>query len=179
MNIIQSSQKVEATPMSIDRRMDKQNVVYTYNGLFSSVQLRSHIWLFVILWMAAHPCPSPTPGAYSKTHVHWVSDAIPPSHPLSPPSLPAFNLPQHQNLFHWVSSSHQTAKVLEFQLQHQSFQWIFRTDFFEDWLVWSPCSQRDSQESSPTPQFKSINSSALSFLLWSNSHIHTWLLEKP
>ena len=55
-------------------------------------------------------------------------------------------------------------KVLEFQLQHQSFQWIFRTDFPEDWLVWSPCSSRDSQESSPTPQFKSINSSVLSFL---------------
>ena len=50
------------------------------------------------------------------------------------------------------------------QLQHQSFQWIFRTDFLEDWLVGSPCSPRDSRESSPTPQFKSINSSALSFL---------------
>ena len=49
------------------------------------------------------------------------------------------------------------------ELQHQSFQWIFRTDFLEDWLVWSPCSPRDLQESSPTPQFKSINSSALSF----------------
>ena len=55
-------------------------------------------------------------------------------------------------------------KVLEFQFQHQSFQWIFRTDFLWDWLVWSPCSPRDSQESSPTPQFKSINSLALSFL---------------
>ena len=50
------------------------------------------------------------------------------------------------------------AKVLEFQLQHQSLKWIFRTDFFQDWLVRSPCSPRDSQESSPTPQFKSINS---------------------
>jgi len=55
-------------------------------------------------------------------------------------------------------------KVLEFQFQHQSFQWIFRTDFLWDWLIWSPCSPRDSQESSPTPQFKSINSSAFSFL---------------
>ena len=63
------------------------------------------------------------------THVHWVGDAIQPSHPLSSPSPPAFNLSQHQGLFKWVSSSHQVAKVLEFQLQHQSFQWIFRTDF--------------------------------------------------
>ena len=63
-----------------------------------------------------------------QTHVHWVSDAIQPSHPLSSPS-PAFNLSQHQCLFQWVSSSHQVAKVLELQLQHQSFQWIFRADF--------------------------------------------------
>ena len=65
----------------------------------------------------------------TQTHVHWVSDAIQPSHPLSSPSPPPLNLSQHQDLFHWVSSSHQVAKVLEFQLQHQSFQWIFRTDF--------------------------------------------------
>ena len=57
---------------------------------------------------------------FTQTHVHWVSDAIQPSHPLSSPSPPAFNLSQHQSLFQWVSSSHQMAKVLE--LQHQSFQ---------------------------------------------------------
>ena len=65
----------------------------------------------------------------AQTHVHWVSDASQPSLPLSSPSPPAFNLSQHQGLFQGVSSSHQVAKVLEFQLQHQSFQWIFRTDF--------------------------------------------------
>ena len=65
---------------------------------------------------------------FTQTHVHWVSDAIQPSHPLSSPSPPVFNLSQHQGLFQWVSSSHQVAKVLEFQLQHRSFQWIFRTD---------------------------------------------------
>ena len=65
----------------------------------------------------------------AQTHFHQVSDAIQPSHPLSSPSPPAFNLSQHQGLFQWVSSLHQVAKVLEFQLQHQSFQWIFRTDF--------------------------------------------------
>ena len=65
----------------------------------------------------------------AQTHVLRVCDAIQPSHPLSSLSRPAFNLSQHQGLFQWVSSSHQVAKVLEFQLQHQSFQWIFRTDF--------------------------------------------------
>ena len=93
----------------------------------------------------------------TQTHVHWVSEAIQPSHPLSSPFPPAFNLSQHQGLFQWVSSSHQVAKVLEFQLQHQSFQWIFMTYLLWDGLVGSPCSPRDSQESSPTPQFKSID----------------------
>ena len=66
---------------------------------------------------------------FTQTHVHRVSDAIQPSHPLSSPSPPTFNLSQHR-LFKWVSSLQQVARVLEFQLQHQSFQWIFRTDFF-------------------------------------------------
>ena len=100
----------------------------------------------------------------AQTHVHRVSDAIQPSHPPLPPSPPALNLSQHQGLFQWVSSSHQVARVLELHLQHQSFQWIFRIDFFLDWLVWSPCSPRDSQESSSTPQIKSFSSSVLSFL---------------
>ena len=65
----------------------------------------------------------------TQTHVHRVSEAIQPSQPLSSPSPPALNLSQHHGLFQWVSSSYQVAKVLEFQLQHQSFQWIFRTDF--------------------------------------------------
>ena len=67
------------------------------------------------------------PG-FTQTHVHWIGDAIQPYHPLSSPSPPTFNLSQHQGLFKWVSSSHQVAKVLEFQLQHQSFQWTPRTD---------------------------------------------------
>ena len=75
---------------------------------------------------------------FTQTHVHWVSDAIQPSHPLLSPSPPAFNLPQHQGLFQGVSSSHQVAKVLEFQLQHQFFQWIFRNDFLCDPLDCSP-----------------------------------------
>ena len=104
---------------------------------------------------------------------HWVSDAIQTSHPLSSlsPSPPALNLSQHQGLFQWVSSSHQVAKVLEFQHLHQSFPWIFRTDFLKDGLVGSPCSPRDSQESSPTLQFKSINCSVLSLLYGPLSHL--------
>ena len=65
----------------------------------------------------------------TQTHVHWVGDAIQPSHPLSSPSWSAFSLYQHQGLFKWVISLHQVAKVLQFQLQHQPFQWTPRTDF--------------------------------------------------
>ena len=101
------------------------------------------------------PLPHQLPE-FAQTHVHWVGDTIQPSHPLSSPSPPTFNLAQHQGLFQWISSSHQVAKVLELQLQHQSFQWIFGTDFFWKFhLVGSPCSPRDPQESSPTPQFQS------------------------
>ena len=113
-----------------------------------------HTWL---------PCPSPTPRAYSNScpSSQWWH---PTSHPLLSPSAPASKLSQHQGLFQWVISSHQVAKVLEFQLQHQFFQWTCRIAFLYDWLVRSFCSSRDSQESSPTPQFKSINSLVLSFL---------------
>ena len=101
---------------------------------------------------------------FTQTHAHCVSDAIQLFHPLSFPSPPALNLSQDQGLFKWVSSSHQVAKGLELQLQHQSYEWIFRTDLLQNGLVGSPCSPRDSQEFSPPPQFKSINSSVLSFL---------------
>ena len=101
---------------------------------------------------------------FTQTHVHQFGDAIQTSHPLSSPSPPASNPSQHQRLFQWVNLSHHVAKVLEFQLQYQSFQWTPRTDLRYDGLVGSPCSPRDSQESSPTPRFKSINSLALSFL---------------
>ena len=84
-----------------------------------------------------HPMDCSMPGLpvhrqlleFTQTHVHWVSDAIQPSHPLLSPSPPHFNLSQHQGLFQWISSSHQVAKILEFEPQHQSFQRTFRTDF--------------------------------------------------
>ena len=131
----------------------------------SSVQSLSRVWLFATPWAARRQASLSIINSQSSPKLmSIVSDAIQPSHPLSSPSPPAFNLSQHQGLFQWVSSSHQVAKVLEFQFQlKHSFQWIFRTDFLLEWLVWSPGSPRDSQESSPTPQFKS-NSSAFSFL---------------
>ena len=101
---------------------------------------------------------------FTQTHVHRVGDALQPSHLLLSPSPPAPNPSQPQGLFQCVNSSHEVAKVLELQPQHQSFQWTPRTDVLWDGLVGPPCSPRDSQESSPTPQFKSINCSVLRFL---------------
>ena len=128
---------------------------------FSRSVVSDSLWLHG-LQHARPPCPSPTPR-FTQIHVHHMGDAVQPSHPLLSPS-PAFSLSQYQGLFKWVSSLHQVAKVLEFQLQHQSFQWTFRTDFPYYGLVVSPCSSSNSQESCPAPQFKSINSLALSFL---------------
>ena len=98
--------------------------------LISSVQSLSSVWLFVTPWTAARQASlSITNPEFTQTHVHQVGDAIQPFHPLSSPSPPALNLSHHQGLFKRVSSSHQVAQVLEFQLQHQSFQWTPRTDF--------------------------------------------------
>ena len=120
---------------------------------------------------ARPPCPSPTSGVYSNSCPlsQWCYPTI--SSSVIPFSFHLQSFPASCS-FQWVSSSHQGAKLLEFQLQHQSFQWTFRTDFILDGLAGSPCSARDSQESSPTPQFKSINSSVLSFLYSPFSHPH-------
>ena len=79
---------------------------------------------------------------FTQARVHWVSDAIQPSHPLSSPSPPAPNPSQHQSLFQWVNSSHEVSKVLELQLQHHSFQRNPRADLLQNGLVGSPCSPR-------------------------------------
>ena len=89
-----------------------------------------------------NPMDCSTPGfpvlccllVFAQTHVHWISDVVQPSHPLLPLSPPPLYLFQHQGLFQWAVSLHQVAKVLELQLQHQSFQWLFGTDFFR--IVW-------------------------------------------
>ena len=109
-------------------------------GDATSVQFSSVAQLYPIL---CDPMNRSMPGMpvhhqlpeYTQTHVHWVCDAIQPSHPLSSPSPPALNLSQHQGFFKWVSFSHQVAKVLQFQLQHQSIQWTPRLISFRvDWL---------------------------------------------
>ena len=101
---------------------------------------------------------------FAQIHVHCIGDAIQASHPLTPSSPSALNLSQQQGLFQWVRYSHQMTKILEFQLQYQSFQWVFRVDFPSDWLVWFPCCPRDSHESSPAPHSEGINSLAFCLL---------------
>ena len=97
-------------------------------GAFSSVQSFSRVRLFATPWIAAHQASLHHQlPEFTQTHVHRVSDAIQPFHPLSSPSPPAPNPSQHQGLFQWANSLHEVAKVLEFQLQHQSFQWTHRT----------------------------------------------------
>ena len=100
---------------------------------FSSVQFS---WVAQLCLTLCDPRKCSTPGLpvhhqlpeFTQTHVHRVGDAIQPSHPLSSPSPPAPNPSQHQSLFQWVNSSHEVAKELEFQIQHQSFQWTPRID---------------------------------------------------
>ena len=143
---------------------------------FSSVQFISVAQSCLTLW---DPMNRSTPGLpvhhqllqFTQTHVHWVSDTIQPSNPLSSPSPPALNVSQHQSLFQWVNSSHEVAKVLEFQLQHHSFQRTPRADLLQNGLVGSPCSPRDSQVfSNTTVQKHQFFGAQLSSQ--SNSHIH-------
>ena len=136
------------------------------------LEIRSVQFSCSVVSTFCNPMNHSTPGfpvhhqlpEFTQTHVHWVGDAIQPYHPRRSPCPPAPNPFQHQGLFQWVNSSHEVAKVLEFQIQHQSFQWTPRTDLLWNGLVGSLYSPTDSQESSPTPQFKSINYLALSFL---------------
>ena len=138
------------------------NIVYQ----FSTVQSLSHVWLFATPWTAARQASLSITNSWSLLKLMSIELVMPSNHFTLCHPLPLLSsiFSQHQGLFQWVSSSHQVAKVLEFRLQHQSFQWIFRTDFLQDGLVGSPCSPRDSHESSAIPQFKSVNSLVLSFL---------------
>ena len=115
---------------------NRENVIHIY--------IYVYIYRYICGCSVTKSCPTicdltncNTPGLpllhylpeFAQTHVHWVAEAMQPSHPLLPPSLPAFPLSEHQGLFQWVGSLHQVAKVLELQLQHQCFQWIFRVNF--------------------------------------------------
>ena len=159
---------------------DINRLLYVNYTSISSVQSFSHVWLFAThgLQHARLPCPSSTPEL-AQTHAHQVSDAIQPSHPLSCPSPPAFNLSQHQGLFKWVSSSHQVAKYwsFSFSISHSneySGLIFFRINWFDLLLsVQGTLTSLLQRHSSKASIF------GVQFSLWSNSHIHTWLLEKP
>ena len=108
------------------------------------VQLLSCVQLFTTPWAAALQTSLSFTVSCSLLKLMSIESMMPcnRSHPLSSPSPPALNLPQHQGFFQWVRSSQQETKVLELQLQY--FQWIFRLDFLSDWWIWSPCCPRDS-----------------------------------
>ena len=96
---------------------------------FSSLQSLSRVWLFATPWIAAHQASLSITNSWSLLKLMPIESVMPSSHhPLSPPSPPAPNPYQHQGLFQWVNSLHEVAKVLGFQLQHQSFQWTPRID---------------------------------------------------
>ena len=113
---------------------DLENTEQSYIFLLFSCSIMSDSLRPHELQHARLPCPSQLPE-FTQTHAHWVGDAIWPSHPLSSPSPPAFNLAQHQGLFKWLSSLHPVTKGLELQLQHLSFQWMFRLISFRiEWF---------------------------------------------
>ena len=152
----------------------------------SSVQSLSRVWLFVIPWTAARQASLSIANSWSFLRLMFIESVMSSNHfilcrplLLLPSIFSSIRVFSNESVLRIKVLEYLVAKVLEFQLQHQSFQWIFRTDFLQNGLVGSPCSPRDSQESSPTPHFKSINYSVLSLLHRSNSHSHTWLLEKP
>ena len=136
-----------------------------YSQNWESVQLLSRVQLFVTPWTAARQASLSITNSQSLLKLMSFESVMPSNHLiLSSPSPPTFSLSQHQRLSQWVSSSYQVAKVLEFHLQHKSFQGIFRIDFLlMDWL--DLLAVQGTLKSLPlTPQFKSINSSVLSFL---------------
>ena len=113
--------------------MDNIQFLYVWNLNSRGAEISTYSVQFrgSVVSNSVTPMNHSTPGLpvhhqlleFTQTHVRWVGDAIQPSHPLSSPSPPPFNLSQHQGLFQWCSSSHQVTKILEFQLQHQTFQW--------------------------------------------------------
>ena len=123
---------------------------------FSSVQSLGRVWLFVTPWTAACQASLFFTVSCSLLKLMSIELMMPSNRLILCCPLLLLSVAEHQCLFQWISSSHQVTKVLEFHLHHQSSQWIFRVYFLYDWLVWSPCCPRDSQESTPASQFKSI-----------------------
>ena len=147
---------------------------------FSSVQSLSHVQLFATPWIAALQASLSITNFQNLLKLMSIESVMPSSHLilchhplLLLPSI--FSASGSFPMSQFFTSGGQSIGA---SISTSTFQSIFRTDFLKDWLVWCPCCPRDSQESSPTPQVKNINSSALSFL-YSSTHIHPWLLEEP
>ena len=142
------------------------SIYFLSGSQFSSVQSLSHVRLFVTPWTAAHQASLSITNSQSLPKLMSSESVMPSNHLilcrsllLLPSIFPNIRVFSNESAF-----CIRCIKIFEFQLQQQSFQWTPRTDLLQDGLVGSPCSPRYSQESTPTPQFKSINSSVLSFL---------------
>ena len=131
---------------------------------FSSVQSLSHVWLYESPWTAPHQASLSITNTWSLFKLVSIKSLTLSNHLTlcRPLFLPSSIFPSIK-VFSNKSVLPSGGQSIVLQFQHQSFQWIFRVNFLYNWLVWS-CSPRDSQESSPTPQYKSINSLALSFV---------------
>ena len=142
------------------------NTVIQYVNRFVVFQLLSCVKLFASPWTATHQDSLSFTISESLLKLMSIESVIPYNHHiLCRPLLFLCSIfPSIRGFFQRVGSSRQVANALELQLQYQSFQWTFRVDFLQDGLVWYPCCPRDSQESSPTLQFKSVNSWVLSLL---------------
>ena len=116
---------------------------------------------------------------FTQIHVLWVGEAIQPSHPLSSPSPPALNLSQHQSLFQWVNSSHEVAKVLEFQLQHHVLPMNIQAWFPLGWTGWISLQSKGLSRVFSNTRVQKHQFFDAQLSLQSISHIHTWLLKKP
>ena len=161
--------------------MRKCLVFLNFSTPFSNivlVQSPSHVQLFVIPWTAAHQASLSLTISWSLSKfvsIEWVMSS---NHLiLCCPLLLPQSFPESES-FPVNQLFASGGQGLELQLQHQSFQWELRVDFLQDWLVWSPCCPRDSQDSSPAPQLKSLNSSVFCHF-YGPAHIHTWILKTP
>ena len=126
---------VPAYPSNMHAFVHSFNSYFFNSYLFSSVQSLNNVWLFVTPWTTARQTSLSITNSRSLLKLMSIESVMPSNHPLSSPSPPAFNLSQHQGLFQWVPSLHQVAKVLEFWLWHQSFQWTPRIDPL-GWTGW-------------------------------------------
>ena len=156
---------LDMVPFHLGYQEAQNNILYLFKSLLFCLTLWDPMDYNMPDFPVLHHLPE-----FAHTHVHWVGDAIQLSHPLLSPSPPVFNLPQHGGSLpmSWLFAS--GGPSIGVSVQHQSFQWIFRVDFLQDWLVWSPCCPRDSQESSPA-SVSTIIFSVLSLSIFVSYHL--------